>query len=81
MDELATEMGERLKYPRFFVTENHSAPQNRRHLCSPSHSLAEIPHSPTGSRSFYICLRTPFPLILTRLECDANISVHNFVTL
>ena len=49
MDELATEMGERLKYPRFFVTENHSAPQNRRHLCSFSHSLAEIPHSPTGS--------------------------------
>ncbi len=49
MDELATELGERRKYPRFFVIESHSAPQNCEYLLSLSHSLATIPHNPTAS--------------------------------
>lgn len=49
MDELAAEVGERHKYPRFFVTWNHPAPQNREHLCSLSHALVTIPHSPAAS--------------------------------
>jgi hypothetical protein len=49
MDELAAELGKRLKYPRFLVTENHSAPQNREYLRSLSQSLASIPHNLTAS--------------------------------
>jgi len=49
MDELVAEAGERRKYPWFFVTWNHHAPQNHEHLCSLSHALVTIPHSPTAS--------------------------------
>ncbi len=33
-DELAAEVGERLKYSRFFVAQAHYAPQNREYLRS-----------------------------------------------
>ncbi len=49
MDDSTAPVGERPKSPRFFVAQDHYAPQNRENLRSLSHLARYEHHNPTGS--------------------------------